>query len=49
MTHGANQLAIAESVIAGEFDVTDFNFGAFFNFENEDDRRYWKRFFHIGG
>ena len=25
-------------MIAGEFDVADFNLGAFFNFENEDDR-----------
>ena len=38
MTHGANQLAIAERMIAGEFDVADFDLGAFFNFENEDDR-----------
>ena len=37
MAHRADELAIAERVIAGEADVADFNFGAFLNFEDEND------------
>ena len=37
MVHSAEQLAVAECVIAGEANVADFNFGAFLNLEDEDD------------
>ncbi len=36
VAHGANQLAVAERVIAGEFDVADLDLGAFFNLEHQD-------------
>src|SRR5258706_7774409 len=38
MAHGANELAIAESVIAGQFDLANFYLGPFFHFENQNDR-----------
>jgi hypothetical protein len=38
VTHGANELAIAESVIAGKFNPADLYLGTFLDFENEDDR-----------
>src|SRR5712675_1838491 len=38
MAHGANELAIAESVIAGKFDLANLYLGPFFHFENQDDR-----------
>ena len=37
VAHGADELAIAEGVVAGELDVADFNFRAFLNLEDEDD------------
>src|SRR5712675_989021 len=37
MAHGANELAIAESVIAGKFDLAHLYLGPFFHFENQDD------------
>ena len=37
MTHGADNLAVAEGMIAGELDMADLDLGAFFNFENEND------------
>src|SRR5882762_6266984 len=37
MAHRSNELAIAESVIAFEFDLADLYLGSFFNFENQDD------------
>ena len=36
VAHRADELAIAESVIAGEADVADFDFRAFLNLEDED-------------
>src|SRR5690349_15334391 len=38
MLHGADKLAIAESMITREFDSADFDFGAFVNFEYKNDR-----------
>src|SRR6202044_2717494 len=35
--HGADEFAVAESVVADKLDPADFNFGAFVNFEDEDD------------
>ncbi len=37
VAHGTSQFAIAEGMIAGEFDLADFDLGAFLNFENQDD------------
>ena len=34
--HGADQLAVAERMVADEFDGADFNFGTFINLEDED-------------
>ena len=36
VAHGADQFAVAESMIAGEVDPSDFDFRAFFNFENQN-------------
>src|SRR6266436_1138701 len=38
VSHGADELAIAERVIAGEFNLADLYLGTFVDFENEDDR-----------
>src|SRR2546430_290954 len=37
VAHGANQLTVAESVVALEFNLSDFDLGAFLDFENEND------------
>jgi len=36
MAHGANQFAIAKSMIAGELDAPDLNLGTFLDLENQD-------------
>ncbi len=35
--HGANELAFAEGMIAGELNVADLDLGAFFDLEDQDD------------
>src|SRR6267142_1452914 len=37
VAHGANELAIAEGVIPGKFDLADLYLRPFFHFENQDD------------
>src|SRR6266853_2955630 len=37
VTHSANQLAVAESVVSTELDFADLNLGAFLDLENEND------------
>src|SRR5205807_4697322 len=37
VAHGANQLAVAESVVSLEFDFADLDFRAFLDLENEND------------
>src|SRR6266436_6612890 len=37
VAHGADQLAVAESVISGELDSADLDLGPFFDFENKND------------
>src|SRR5260370_56544 len=37
MAHGADQFAVAESVVAGELDFADLDLGAFLDLENEND------------
>src|SRR5467141_386428 len=37
VAHGADELAVAESVVAGELDSADLDLGAFLDFENEND------------
>ena len=37
MPHRANEFAVAERMIAGEFDLSDFDLWSFFHFENQND------------
>src|SRR5438132_10455933 len=37
VAHGADQLAVAESVISGELDFADLDLGTFLDLENEND------------
>src|SRR5882724_7547316 len=37
MAHRANEFAVAERMVAGEFDLSDLDLWAFFHFENQND------------